>query len=60
MTKKNIKVIKHYPYSLKTILPKDFCRALGITENTILTCEIDLKNQSLILKKKKKEKFKNE
>lgn len=52
MLKKMIKVIKHYPYSNKIILPKKFCQILNIKENEKIICQLDEDKKEIILKKR--------
>ena len=51
---KKIKVMYHPPYSRKIILPKDFCKFLGIDSDNYITIELDTKNKFMILKKESK------
>ena len=54
MDEKIIKVQRHYPYSQKITLPKEFCQALNIDDESWLKIMLDEKNQRLILKLERK------
>jgi bifunctional DNA-binding transcriptional regulator/antitoxin component of YhaV-PrlF toxin-antitoxin module len=50
---KIIKAVRHN-YSIRFFLPKNFCRFLGINDESFLECYLDRKNKRIIIRKKDK------
>ena len=51
---KRVKIQRHYPYSFKITLPKDFCDFLKINDETWIKIKLDKKENRMIMELERK------
>jgi bifunctional DNA-binding transcriptional regulator/antitoxin component of YhaV-PrlF toxin-antitoxin module len=57
---KRIKIQRHYPYSYKITIPKEYCDFLEINDETWINISLDKEGNRIILERKEDGKKTNE